>query len=154
MVWHGYGWSFSELKRYDEARNAFLTAISLGAKDKTWRYLGWNYARQGYHKEAVRCYAEAIKINPDNEQAFHALKASKKVLAKKNGKSTSSNNYKKYRVIADSLTLRLKPTKKGKKIGSIPNNKRVKLIQYEGEKQTISGALCFLSFAFSQASLR
>lgn len=138
-VWHGYGWSFSELKRYNEARNAFLMAISLGAKDESWRYLGWNYARQGYHKEAVRCYAEAMKINADNNQAFHGLKASKEALAKQDSQNSFTNSYKNYRVIADSLILRSKPNKKGKKIASIPNDHLVMLVKYIGKKQTISG---------------
>lgn len=139
QVWHGYGWSFSELKQYNEARNAFLMAISLGAKDESWRYLGWNYARQGYHKEAVRCYAEAMKINTDNNQAFHGLKASKEALAKQNTKNASNNSYNKYRVIADSLILRSKPTKKGKRIVIIPNDHLVELVKYTDKKQTING---------------
>ena len=140
-VWHGYGWSFSELKRYDEARNAFLMAISLGAKDESWRYLGWNYARQGYHKEAVRCYAEAMKINPDNDQAFHGLTASKKALkggSNDLGHSASNSNAKSYQVVAKPhLFLRSKPSKKGREIGKILNNSYVKLIEYTGKKQTI-----------------
>ncbi len=51
-IWHGYAWSLSELKRYDEASNAYLIAIDkLGNQhekgtDESWRYLGWNFQRQ------------------------------------------------------------------------------------------------------------
>ena len=138
MVWHGYGWSFSELKRYDEARNAFLMAIKLGAKDETWRYLGWNYARQGYNKEAVRCYAEAIKINPDNEQAYIGLKASKKKLKKNRASSKSAEKWLKV-TASPSLTVRSRPSVKGKKIGSLEKGSLVKLIKYIGKKQSIGG---------------
>ncbi len=134
MTWHGYGWSFSELKRYAEARNAFLMAIKLGAKDESWRYLGWNYARQGYHKEAVRCYATAIKINPDNEQAYTGLKASK------NSRTSNKSSEKWFKVTATpSLTVRSKPSVKGKKIGNLDHGSLVKVIKYVGNWQTIGG---------------
>jgi len=146
MTWHGYGWSFSELKRYAEARNAFLMAIKLGAKDESWRYLGWNYARQGYHKEAVRCYAEAIKINPDNEQAYIGLKASKKSMGKevskgsRKHKSSKKSSEKWFKVTATpSLTVRSKPSVKGKKIGNLDYDSLVKVIKYVGKWQTIGG---------------
>jgi len=139
-VWHGYGWSFSELKRYDEARNAFLMAIKLGAKDESWRYLGWNYARQGYYEEALRCYAEAIKINPKNDKAYIGLNASKKKLNQSRKTNNEKSPTKWYKITAQpALTVRSRPSVKGKKIGSLKNDGLVKVIRFVGKKQTISG---------------
>ena len=141
-VWHGYGWSFSELKRYDEARNAFLMAIKLGAKDESWRYLGWNYARQGYYEEALRCYAEAIKINPKNDKAYIGLNASKKKLnqSRKTKSNNDTSSEKWYKITAQpALTVRSKPSVKGKKIGSLKYDGLVKVIRFVGKKQTIGG---------------
>ncbi len=33
-IWHGYGWSLSELGRYKEAENAFMMSINLGGKQQ------------------------------------------------------------------------------------------------------------------------
>lgn len=134
-IWHGYGWSFSELKHYNEARNAFLMAIRLGAKDASWHYLGWNYDRQGYYDEATRCYAEAIAINVHNKQALYALNQSIKRL------NQQDTDHEWYQVTAKPyLTLHLEPNLKSKKIGEIPYKSLVKLIKYTGTEQTISNS--------------
>lgn len=78
-TWHGYAWSLSELKRYDEASNAYLIAIDkLGNQhekgtDESWRYLGWNFQRQNILPQAKFCYEKAVDLNPSNKKAFYAL---------------------------------------------------------------------------------
>ena len=63
-----------------------MVAIEKGGKDETWRYLGWNYARQDYHKKAIRCYTESLYINPSNTTTLDGLKWSQQKLNKSSSK--------------------------------------------------------------------
>ena len=82
-TWHGYGWSLSESGRYKEAENAFMMSINLGGTSKSWRYLGWNFARQNDHEKAIFCYSEALKRDPNNSKAKYALKKSRDAINNK-----------------------------------------------------------------------
>ena len=86
-IWHGYGWSLSELGRYDEAYHAFMMAINQGGTSKSWRYLGWNFERQNKINDAIFCYQEAIKKDPKNSRAKYALNKIREANKKNNIKS-------------------------------------------------------------------
>ena len=79
-AWHGYGWSLSELERFDEAKNAFFISLKLRQNADTWHRLGWNFERQSQMEDAKTCYIEALKLNKNHKQAaigLHNLLAQK-----------------------------------------------------------------------------
>lgn len=72
-AWHGYGWSLSELGRFEQAQTAFLIALKLRKNADTWHRLGWNYEQKGDTEEAKRCYIEALNLDKNHKKASIGL---------------------------------------------------------------------------------
>ena len=114
QTWHGYGWSLSELHRFKEAEAAFITAIDLGGTSKSWRYMGWNFSRQGKEELAIYCYRQALKKSPNNKAAKHALNKSLEILESRSSKdSIRSQSGRIYAVTYNKNGAVLKSTKNG-----------------------------------------
>lgn len=140
-TWHGYGWTLSELKMYDGSTNAFTTAIYLNNysgntkhESESWRYLGWNYHKQGLLAEAEMCYQESLAINPNNK------KSKKGLIAIQSISIPNTAGSKKYRITAQSgLIFRLEPSTKAYIIDRLPYDSTVKLLKYIGNTKNIAG---------------
>jgi len=134
-TWHGYCWSLLKLKRHNEAGKACGKSLNLGNNSQTWWLLGWNYEKQKNNKYAIKCYDEALKINPKNKKAVYAYFDLKKRMFN----DYKKNSLYKVKTKSSTLTVREYPEARATKRGSLKKGDIINLVKKSSEKVTIEG---------------
>lgn len=74
VVWSQMGWGHLQLEHPGEAEDCFKKALSLDSNwDNAYVGLGVLYRKQGEMDKARESYGEAIRLVPDNAEAFSSL---------------------------------------------------------------------------------
>lgn len=70
LVWEDMGIFYQLLLSFDEAISNYKKALDLNPKGVTiLNHLGTAYHEQGYYEDAIKQYNQALKIDPDYEEA-------------------------------------------------------------------------------------
>jgi protein O-mannosyl-transferase len=73
---YNLGICYAELEKFDEAIREYRRCIELNASDLgAWINLGLVYRRQGKSLEARECFVEALRLNPNSDEARSALQS-------------------------------------------------------------------------------
>jgi tetratricopeptide (TPR) repeat protein len=74
QAWHSLGFAYGNLKRINEAIDAFRQAIRINPNNaKTWQILGFAYSELKRDSDAIEAYRQAISINSEYAEAWNSL---------------------------------------------------------------------------------
>ena len=65
--------SYGELGRWKMAERFYRESLAIKQEPWTWMFLGWALDRQGRHDEAQDCLRNALKVDPDYDEAHYNL---------------------------------------------------------------------------------
>ncbi len=67
------GRSHLDLGQYVKAEQAFQQSLAFKPEPETWFFLGFTLIRLGRNDEAIDCYHQALKLDPDYDEAHYNL---------------------------------------------------------------------------------
>jgi superkiller protein 3 len=67
------GRSHLELGRYIKAEQAFQQSLAIEPTPESWCFLGFTLIRLGRSDESIHCYYQALKLDPDYDEAHYNL---------------------------------------------------------------------------------
>ncbi len=73
-AWYNKGLALYYLEKYKDAIKAFDKCIEISDDPDAWYAKGMTYIAMDMNEEAKKCIKEALKRNPDDEEAKEALK--------------------------------------------------------------------------------
>jgi len=73
-AWYGLGNAYNNLKRHDDAIEAYRQALHIDPKDAdAWTNLGVTYSDLSRHNDAIEAYRQALHIDPKHANAWNNL---------------------------------------------------------------------------------
>jgi tetratricopeptide (TPR) repeat protein len=73
-AWYGLGNAYNNLKRHDDAIEAYRQALHIDPKDAdAWTNLGVTYYNLSRHNDAINAYRQALHIDPKDANAWNNL---------------------------------------------------------------------------------
>ncbi len=72
-AWYNKALALYYMERYKDSVAAFKKCVELSDDSDAWYAMGMAYAQMGQKEEAIRCLREALKRNPEDEDAKSAL---------------------------------------------------------------------------------